>query len=156
MTGMRNFEFAANRNGSHLARQRLKEERLSFDQPRRIHVRADIPQGNLQHNQYREPVYAKGTRQFLRRAAVLFVRLGNSVCPRHADRPGLSGLGHPCPFKGFNSHWPQDNRIGPQLFGTVSNFGPGTLKWNALILFGVTSASPRETTRWQLESEIHF
>jgi hypothetical protein len=31
MTGMRNFEFAADRNGSHLARQRLKEKRRLFD-----------------------------------------------------------------------------------------------------------------------------
>ena len=34
--------------------------------------------------------------------------------------------------------------------------GPGSLKWNAGILFGLTSASPRETIRWQLEYEIHF
>jgi hypothetical protein len=31
-------------------------------QPRRIHLRADIPQGNLRHSQYRKPVYAKGGR----------------------------------------------------------------------------------------------
>ena len=76
---------------------------------------------------------------------------------RHADRAGLSGL-WPTErlFEGFNSHWPQDNRIGPQLFGIVSNIGPGTLEWNPGILFGVTSAAPRETIRWQLEYEIHF
>ena len=70
--------------------------------------------------------------------------------------PGIQAYGRPSAFEGFNSHWPQDNRIGPQLFGFVSNIGPGTLKWNAGILFGVTSASPRETIRWQLEYEIHF
>jgi hypothetical protein len=70
--------------------------------------------------------------------------------------PGFQAYGNPSGFEGFNSHWPQDNRIGPQLFGTVSNIGPGTLKWNAGVLFGVTSASPRETFRWQLEYEIHF
>jgi hypothetical protein len=70
--------------------------------------------------------------------------------------PGFQAYGQSSVFEGFNSHWPQDNRIGPQLFGVVSNIGPGTLRWNAGILFGVTSASPRETIRWQLEYEIHF
>ena len=70
--------------------------------------------------------------------------------------PGFQAYGNPSGFEGFNSHWPQDNRIGPQLFGTIHNIGPGTLNWNAGILFGITSASPRETIRWQLEYEIHF
>ena len=70
--------------------------------------------------------------------------------------PGFQAYGQPSAFEGFNSHWPQDNRIGPQLFGSISNIGPGTLRWNAGILFGVSSASPRETIRWQLEYEIHF
>ena len=70
--------------------------------------------------------------------------------------PGFQAYGNPSAFEGFNSHWPQDNRIGPQLFGFVSNIGPGSLRWNAGILFGVSSASPRETIRWQLEYEIHF
>ncbi len=70
--------------------------------------------------------------------------------------PGFQAYGQPSAFEGFNSHWPQDNRVGPQLFGIVSNIGPGTLKWNAGILFGVTSAAPRETIRWQVEYEIHF
>ena len=70
--------------------------------------------------------------------------------------PGFQAYGNLSAFEGFNSHWPQDNRIGPQLFGFVSNIGPGSLRWNAGILFGVTAASPRETIRWQLEYEIHF
>jgi hypothetical protein len=70
--------------------------------------------------------------------------------------PGFQAYGLPSAFEGFNSHWPQDNRIGPQLFGVVSNIGPGDLRWNAGVLFGVSSAAPRETIRWQLEYEIHF
>jgi hypothetical protein len=70
--------------------------------------------------------------------------------------PGFQAYGNPSAFEGFNSHWPQDNRIGPQLFGTVSNIGPGSLKWNAGILFGIGSAAPRETIRWQFEYAIHF
>jgi hypothetical protein len=70
--------------------------------------------------------------------------------------PGFQAYGNPSAFEGFNSHWPQDNRIGPQLFGDISNIGPGTLHWNAGVLFGVGSAAPRETIRWQFEYEIHF
>jgi len=70
--------------------------------------------------------------------------------------PGFQAYGNPSGFEGFNSHWPQDNRIGPQLFGAIHNIGPGTLNWNAGVLFGVGSAAPRETFRWQLEYEIHF
>jgi hypothetical protein len=70
--------------------------------------------------------------------------------------PGFQAYGNPSGFEGFNSHWPQDNRIGPQLFGTVANIGPGTLHWNAGVLFGVGSAAPRETIRWQFEYELHF
>ena len=59
-------------------------------------------------------------------------------------------------FPEFNSGWPQDNRIGPQLFGTISNIGPGTLKWNGGILFGIRPWAPLTTWRWQAEYEIHF
>jgi hypothetical protein len=70
--------------------------------------------------------------------------------------PGFQAYGQPSRFAGFNSGWPQDNRIGPQLFGTISNLGPGTLKWNAGVLFGIRPWAPRETLRWQAEYEIHF
>ncbi len=70
--------------------------------------------------------------------------------------PGFQAYGQPSSFDGYNSGWPQDNRIGPQLFGTITQLGPGSLKWNGGILFGVTRASPRETLRWQAEYEIHF
>jgi len=70
--------------------------------------------------------------------------------------PGFQAYGQPSAFEGFTAHLPQDNRIGPQLFGIVSNIGAGSLRWNAGILFGLTSASPRATIRWQFEYEIHF
>ena len=70
--------------------------------------------------------------------------------------PGFQAYGQPSSFEGFNSGWPQDNRIGPQLFGTIHNLGPGTLKWNAGVLFGIRPWAPRETFRWQAEYEIHF
>jgi hypothetical protein len=70
--------------------------------------------------------------------------------------PGFQAYGQPSSFAGYNSGWPQDERIGPQLFGTIAQLGPGSLKWNGGILFGVTRAAPRETLRWQAEYEIHF
>ena len=70
--------------------------------------------------------------------------------------PGFQAYGQPSGFAAFNSGWPQDNRIGPQLFGTLSNLGPGTLKWNAGVLFGIRPWAPRTTLRWQAEYEIHF
>jgi len=70
--------------------------------------------------------------------------------------PGFQAYGQPSSFEGFASQLPNDNRIGPQLFGAIHNLGPGTLRWNAGILFGVSAASPRETIRWQAEYEIHF
>jgi hypothetical protein len=98
----------------------------------------------------KEVGYASAGRPFFVYAWETRIALGTPV------EPGFQAYGQPSAFEGFNSHWPQDNRIGPQLFGIVSNIGPGTLRWNAGILFGVTSASPRETIRWQLEYEIHF
>ncbi len=70
--------------------------------------------------------------------------------------PGFQAYGQPSSFEGFNSGWPQDNRIGPQLFGTIHNIGLGTLNWNAGVLFGVRPAAPLATWRWQAEYEIHF
>jgi hypothetical protein len=70
--------------------------------------------------------------------------------------PGFQAYGQPSSFAGFNSGWPQDNRIGPQLFGAIHDLGPGTLKWNAGVLFGIRPWAPLVTVRWQAEYEIHF
>lgn len=69
--------------------------------------------------------------------------------------PGFQAYGRPSGFEGFDSGWPIDNRMGPQLFGTFK-LGPGRVKWNGGILFGLTSASPKQTLRWQVEYEIRF
>ena len=66
--------------------------------------------------------------------------------------PGFQAYGQPSDF--VTSGWPYDNRIGPQLFGSFA-LGPGRVKWNGGILFGLTSA-PKQTLRWQAEYEIHF
>lgn len=93
--------------------------------------------------------YASGRPEFLY-AWETRIALGTPI------EPGFQAYGQPSSFEGFNSGWPQDNRIGPQLFGSISNLGPGTLKWNGGILFGIRSWAPRETFRWQAEYEIHF
>ena len=70
--------------------------------------------------------------------------------------PGIQIYGQPGPIGQFPSWSQQDQRGGPQLFGKVFNVGPGTLEWNAGVLYGLTPASPRVTYRWQLEYEIHL
>jgi hypothetical protein len=70
--------------------------------------------------------------------------------------PGLQAYGQPGAFGHFLPISQQDHRIGPQLFGEVHQLGPGTLKWNGGLLFGLTPATPRQTLRWQMEYEIHF
>ncbi|HEX3884847.1 MAG TPA: hypothetical protein VHW66_19495 [Stellaceae bacterium] len=70
--------------------------------------------------------------------------------------PGIQAYGTPGPFGHFAPVSQQDHRIGPQLFGAFYQFGPGTLKWNGGLLFGLTPAAPRETLRWQAEYEIRF
>ena len=70
--------------------------------------------------------------------------------------PGIQAYGQPGPFGHFAPISEQDHRIGPQLFGNWHNLGPGTLKANAGVLFGLTPASPRRTLRWQFEYELHF
>jgi hypothetical protein len=76
---------------------------------------------------------------------------------RHfALEPGVQVYGQPGPFGHFASWSQQDERGGPQLFGKIFNIGPGTLEWNGGVLFGLTSAVPRTTLRWQAEYEIHY
>ena len=71
--------------------------------------------------------------------------------------PGFQAYGMPSSFpEHSNTGWPNDNRIGPQLFGAIHNIGPGTLNWNGGILFGIRPGAPRNTWRWQAEYEIHF
>lgn len=70
--------------------------------------------------------------------------------------PAIQLYGAPGPLFHFAKLSEQDQRIGPQLFGSWHNLGPGTLKFNAGLLFGLTPASPRRTVRWQFEYELHF
>ncbi len=70
--------------------------------------------------------------------------------------PGFQAYGEPGAVGHFASLGAQDHRIGPQFFGAIHDFGPGTLKFNGGVLFGLTPAAPRQTFRWQAEYEIHF
>jgi len=70
--------------------------------------------------------------------------------------PGFQIYGEPGPIGHFPKFNMQDTRVGPQLFGKIYDLGPGALNWNGGVLFGVSSASPAVTFRWQAEYEIHF
>ena len=70
--------------------------------------------------------------------------------------PGFQAYGEPGDIGHFTSVSEQDHRIGPQIFGAVYALGPGTLKFNGGVLFGLTPATPRQTLRWQLEYELRF
>jgi hypothetical protein len=70
--------------------------------------------------------------------------------------PGFQAYGEPGPFGHFAPIGEQDHRVGPQLFGSIYNVGPGTLRFNGGVLFGLTPATPRQTFRWQAEYEIPF
>jgi hypothetical protein len=70
--------------------------------------------------------------------------------------PGFQAYGEPGPLGHFGPVSQQDHRIGPQLFAALHDLGPGTLKMNGGVLFGLTPVAPRQTFRWQLEYEVHF
>jgi hypothetical protein len=70
--------------------------------------------------------------------------------------PGIQAYGTPGPFGHFYPLGEQDHRVGPQLFADIGPVGPGSLKMNGGLLFGLTPGEPRTTLRWQLEYELHF
>ena len=86
------------------------------------------------------------------RVDALTMRIGD----RFSIKPGFQYYSQPGKIGNFSRWNDQDNRIGPQLFGRISNIGPGTLEWNAGVLFGLTNSVPKLTPRWQFEYETHF
>jgi len=78
------------------------------------------------------------------------IALGTPVEPGFQAYGTVGPIGKPLPIS------QQDHRIGPMLFTTISQLGPGSLKANGGILFGLTPGEPRRTLRWQLEYELHF
>ncbi len=78
------------------------------------------------------------------------IDLGTSV------EPGFQAYGTPGPVARFAPLREEDHRLGPMLFGTLLALGPGTLRWDGGVLFGLTAAAPLVTLRWQAEYEIHF
>jgi hypothetical protein len=78
------------------------------------------------------------------------IALGTPVEPGFQAYGTVGPVGNPLPIS------QQDHRIGPQLFANISQLGPGSLKMNGGILFGLTAGEPRRTLRWQLEYELHF
>jgi hypothetical protein len=56
------------------------------------------------------------------------------------------------------NHWSpssqQEHKLGPAIFGKVKAGATQAIRWNAGLLFGVTSASPRTSLRVQAEYEF--
>lgn len=100
--------------------------------------------------------HASGQVQFLpaweTRIDAWSVKFGRHV----AVEPGFQAYFQPGPLSQLASWNNQDDRAGPQLFGKLFDIGPGTLEWNGGVLFGLTSAAPKYTPRWQLEYEVHI
>jgi len=76
--------------------------------------------------------------------------LGTVVEPGFQAYGVVGPVGNPLPIS------EQDHRVGPQLFANLGAIGPGSLKMNGGVLFGLTPTAPRQTFRWQLEYEVHF
>ena len=117
-----------------------------------------LREGNLCTDQHGQPVPRKGSWELRQRSATCFsyaweTRMLTRV---RSIEPGFQAYGQPGPFGHFAPISQQDHRIGPQLFAKIHDLGPGTLKANGGILFGLTPATPRQTLRWQLEYEVHF
>jgi hypothetical protein len=70
--------------------------------------------------------------------------------------PGFQIYGTPGAFGHFARWSAQDERAGPQLFGTITDLGRGALEWNGGVLFGLAPGVARITLRWQAEYRIHY
>lgn len=93
--------------------------------------------------------YASGRPQFVY-AWETRIDLGTRI------EPGFQIYGAPGPLMHFAALRKEDQRAGPMLFGTVVSLGPGSLVWNGGVLFGLTTAAPAVTLRWQAEYELRF
>lgn len=67
---------------------------------------------------------------------------------------GLQGFGELGRWNHWNSANEQNHRLGPAVFGKVNLGGRHVIKYNAAVLFGVTSAAPDHTLRAQVEYEF--
>ncbi len=93
--------------------------------------------------------YAGGRPNFLY-AWETRIDLGTSI------EPGFQAYGFVGPLTHLTPLREEDHRLGPMLFGTIVALGPGALRWNGGVLFGLTAPAPLVTLRWQAEYEIHF
>ncbi|HZR02415.1 MAG TPA: hypothetical protein VFA81_04480 [Burkholderiales bacterium] len=67
---------------------------------------------------------------------------------------GVQGFGEVGKWNHWASSSEQNHRVGPALFGKVNLGGRHILKYNAAVLFGLTSAAPDHTVRAQVEYEF--
>jgi len=70
---------------------------------------------------------------------------------------GVQAFGALGPLNDFNASTQQEHRAGPVIGGEFElGFMPGDIKIETGYLRGLTSATPDETLKWQLEYEIEF
>jgi hypothetical protein len=69
----------------------------------------------------------------------------------------VEAFGEPGRLTGFERISDQEHKIGPFVLGKF-NIGeiPGSFKYNAGYLFGLTPGTPNGTVKWQVEYEIPF
>lgn len=67
---------------------------------------------------------------------------------------GVQGFGEVGKWNHWASSSEQNHRLGPAIFGKVNLGGRHVIKYNAAVLFGLTSAAPDHTVRAQVEYEF--
>lgn len=67
---------------------------------------------------------------------------------------GVQGFGNVGHWNQWNSSGQQEFKIGPALFGKVRTGIKQAVKWNAGLLAGTTSVTPKTTLRFQAEFEF--
>ena len=67
---------------------------------------------------------------------------------------GAQGFGSFGPWDHWAPSSQQEHKFGPAIFGKVKTGAMQAVRYNAALLFGATSASPRTTLRVQAEYEF--
>jgi hypothetical protein len=67
---------------------------------------------------------------------------------------GVQGFGNVGRWNQWNSSGQQEFKIGPALFGKVRTGLKEAVKWNAGLMAGTTSVTPKMTLRFQAEYEF--
>lgn len=67
---------------------------------------------------------------------------------------GVQGFGEVGRWDQWNATRDQNHRVGPAIFGKLNPGGRNVIQYNAVVLFGLTTAAPDHTLRAQVEYEF--